>query len=284
MHIPDLPKRIEIELSNSCNLHCTYCPRAHLDNTSGFMDKDLFMKVIDEIAPFPDTIVVLHRRGESLLHPEFNGLLRYITGKFKEVQMATNATLLETGKFEAIVKALTFISFSIDIPSVFDKTRTPARYSAVEENILKFLEYNKGRVRTQVSMVETAETPKANVELFKKIWDGKVDRIRIYEEHSIGGVFGSIRNPRKERKPCVMPNYELLVCYDGRAGRCNHDWDGQPMGSLNTQTMREIWHNEKYADLRRQHSKLAFTDSLCAECDSWYPEVGRQGTGEVIER
>ncbi len=284
MLTPDFPKRVEIELSNSCNLRCTYCPRSYLDNPSGFISEKLFRKIIDEISPFPDTILVLHRRGESLLHPAFNSLMGYIPGKFKEVQMATNATLLNPEKFEAIVKGLTFISFSIDVPSVFDKTRKPAVYSAVEGNILDFLKFNKGKVRTQVSMVKTAGTPQNNVELFKKIWDGKVDRIRVYEEHSINGVFGAIRKPRKERKPCVMPNYELLVYYDGKTGRCNHDWAGEPMGDVNSQTIREIWHNEKYARLRMEHEKLVFTDSLCAKCDSWYPEVGQQGTGEVVEK
>lgn len=284
MFVPDLPKRVELELSNSCNLRCTYCPRSHLKNPSGFMDKKLFIKVIDEITEFPETVLVLHRRGESLLHPEFNALLGYIAGKFKEVQMATNATLLMPDKFEAIIKALTFISFSIDIPQVFDLTRKPAKYSAVENNIKRFLDHNKGRVRTQVSMVETCQTPKENVELFKKIWGGKVDRIRIYEEHSIGGVFGSIRNPRKERKPCIMPFYEMLVYYDGKVGRCNHDWVGEPMGDLNAETIRQIWLNKRYEALRREHSNLKLTDHLCAKCDSWYPEAGEQGTGEVVER
>lgn len=255
-----------------------------MDNPSGFISQRLFIKIIDEISPFPDTILVLHRRGESLLHPKFTGLLGYVSGKMKEIQMATNATLLEPGKFKAIKEALTFISFSIDVPSVFDKTRNPAKYSLVENNILKFLEFNKGKVRTQVSMVRTTGTSEENVELFKKIWNGKVDRIRIYEEHSIDGVFGSIRNPRKERKPCVMPNYELLVYCDGKIGRCNHDWAGEPMGDVNLQTISEIWHNEKYAQLRQEHERLVFTDSLCAKCDSWYPEVGQQGTGEVVEK
>lgn len=284
MLTPDFPKRVEIELSNSCNLHCTYCPRNYLDNPGGFIDEKLFRKVIDEITPFPDTILVLHRRGESLLHPKFNILLGYVSGKFKEIQMATNATLLEPSKFKILKEALTFISFSIDIPSVFDRMRKPAKYSVVEGNILKFLEFNKGKVRTQVSMVRTTDTPEENIELFKKIWDGKVDRIRIYEEHSIDGVFGSIRNPRKERKPCAMTNYELLVYFDGKVGRCNHDWASEPMGDLNRQTIHEIWHGKKYADLRQQHFELALTDPVCAKCDSWYPEEGQQGTGEVFER
>jgi len=278
------PKRLEIEISNNCNLHCSYCPRRYLDGLSGFIDKQLFIKIIDEASLYPQTVLVLHRRGESMLHPCFGELLLYAAGKFKEIQIATNATLLDKDKFELITKSLTFISFSIDVPDVYDKTRAPARYSLVEEKILRFLAFNKGKVKTQVSMVKTMDTPEENAALFKKIWDGKVDRIRIYEEHSIGGVFGAIRSPRPERKPCMMPVYEMLIYSDGKIGRCNHDWDGEPMGDINIQKISEVWHSEKYNQLRRQHTKLEFYDPVCAKCDSWYAEIGNQGTGEVLEK
>ena len=279
---PEFPRRIEIELASSCNLRCIYCPRHHVDNLNGFIDLDMFKKVISEIEEYPETVLVLHRRGESLLHPEFKEIFNAVAGKFKEVQMATNATLLTQDKYESLVKGLTFISFSIDTPQEFDKTRIPAKYKDVEKNILNFLEYNKGRVKTQVSMVKTSKTPQENCELFKKIWAGKVDRVRIYEEHSVGGVFGATHNPRDQRKPCVMPVYELLIYEDGTVGRCNHDWKGEPMGDIKANTIKEVWNSTRYNDLRNQHKNLKFTDKVCRDCDSWYPEIGKQDTGEVI--
>lgn len=270
-------------MSLSCNLRCTYCPRAYLSDSRGFIDSGIFRKIIDEASVYPDTIIVLHRRGESLLHPQFNELLRYIAGKFKEVQLATNATLLDESKFGPIVAAVTFLSFSIDIPFIFDKTRMPARYNEVEEKILRFLDFNKGRIKTQVSMVRTQDTQEEDVQAFKIRWRDKVNRMRIYEEHSIGGVFGAIRNPRRIRKPCAMPNYEILVYYNGKVGRCNHDWNGEPMGDLNDSNINDIWNSQRYQDLRRQHQALKINDEMCKHCDSWYPEIGVQGTGELEE-
>ena len=156
---PEFPKRVEIELASACNLRCTYCPRHYLDEMTGFIDVELFKKIIGEIEAHPNTILVLHRRGESLLHPQIKELLNTVAGKFKEVQIATNGTLLTKDKYDAIINGLTFISFSIDTPEEFNKTRVPAKYEQVEKNILDFLEYNKGRVKTQVSMVKTENTP-----------------------------------------------------------------------------------------------------------------------------
>lgn len=283
---PEFPERIEIELVSDCNLRCTYCPRHYINELNGYIEFNLFKKIINEALSYPDTVLVLHRRGESMLHPEFNKMLELVAGNFKEIQMATNATLLYKDKFESIVNALTFLSFSLDTPSSFNKTRVPAKYTKVETKILNFLDYNKGRVKTQVSMVKTAQTSKAECLEFKQIWQERVDRVRIYEEHSTDGNFGSLKNPRQKRKSCVMPFYEILVYDSGNVARCNHDWNSDnsaTMGDLTKQSIRQIWHGEKYKDLRRQQRELKFEDSVCATCDCWYPEVGIQGTGEAVE-
>lgn len=277
------PKRIEIELASACNLRCTYCPRKHIANLNGFIDSALFKKIVDEISLYPNTVLVLHRRGESLLHPDFIELCEYIKGRFKDVQIATNATLLDDDKAKALIGLVNFVSFSIDIPEVFNKTRIGADYADVEARILNFLKLNKGRVRTQISMVKTGKTPEENTKIFKTIWKGKVDRIRIYEEHSQDGKFGSLARNRGPRRPCVMPFYEMLIYCDGKVGRCNHDWKGTPMGDLNTDTLKDIWDNAVYNKLRDQHKTLKITDDVCMDCDSWYAEEGVQGTGETVE-
>ena len=123
--MPDyqFPTRIEIELASACNLRCTYCPRHFVNDLKGFMEVTLYKRLIDEIAEYPETIVVLHRRGESLLHPQFIEMMNYIRGKFKMVQLATNATLLNKEKAQTIIDTATFLSFSIDTPDRFEKTR-----------------------------------------------------------------------------------------------------------------------------------------------------------------
>lgn len=282
--VPAFPRRLEIEPVSDCNLRCTYCPRHYVNDLKGYMEYELFCKLIEEAAGHPETLIVLHRRGESLLHPRFADMLRLVANRFADVQMATNATLLREELFEPLVRGLNFLSFSLDVPEAYNATRVGANYARVEEKILRFLDYNKGRVRTQASMVRTAKTPVENCELFKEIWRDRVDRVRIYEEHSSDGRFGSVHNPREARKTCVMPFYEMLIYEDGSVGRCNHDWNGAPMGEVRTQRIAEVWHNTAYAELRKQQENLAITDEVCSGCGSWYAEEGKQGTGEVIEK
>jgi radical SAM protein with 4Fe4S-binding SPASM domain len=275
------PKRIEIELVSDCNLRCVYCPRHYVNDLKGYMDFELYKKIIDEIREF-NPILVLHRRGESLLHPKFNEMLNYLNNDFKEIQIATNATYLNEDKFKAIVNNITFISFSLDTEKSFNKTRIPANYDVVKKKILKFLDYNQGRVTTQVSMVNVGQ-PKEEIEEFKNFWIKKVDRVRIYESHSTNGEFGALKNPRKERKACIMPFYQMTIYENGIVARCNHDWDSDGMGDVKKNSIKEIFNNQKYKDLRKQHTSLNISDKVCKNCDSWYPEEKNQGTGEIIE-
>ncbi len=287
MQVPPFPKRIEIELSSSCNLRCIYCPRQFVDNLHGFIDPVMLKKLIDELAPHPETILVLHRRGESLLHPNFIEIMEYIRGKFNTVQLATNATMLNEKNINAIIDTVTFLSFSIDSPTLYEKTRPPAKYREVENNIKRFLRINRKKnnpVETQVSMVKTGITPEEETLIFEKIWIDKVDRVRIYEEHSTDGNFGSLTNKRPNRKPCVMPFYEMLIYYDGKIGRCNHDWDGEPIGDISQSSIAETWHSASLNDLRRQHESLQISDPVCKNCDCWYAEEGLQGTGKVLKK
>lgn len=282
MNVSPFPLRVEIELSSVCNLRCVYCPRRYVPDLDRFQDTALFKRLIDEITQRGTRAIVLHRRGESLMHPDFAQLLEYCRGKFDEVQMATNATLMTREKIEAMVNTLTFVSFSIDLPERLHRTRG-ADYSLVERNIDGFLEFNRN-TRTQVSMVRTPDVTDEDVARFTDIWKDKVDRVRAYEEHSRDGAFGSLGRRRPDRKPCVKPFTETVVLSTGHVVRCNHDWNGPSLGDVNAASLAEVWEGEIYANLRRQHEALEFTDETCAACDSWYPELGVQGTGDVWER
>ncbi len=287
LKVPLFPSRVEIELVSDCNLRCTYCPRHYVNDLNGYIDFELFKKIIDEIKVYPDTIIVLHRRGESLLHPKINEMLELVSGKFAQVQMATNATLLNKDKFTALVNGLSFISFSLDSPENYNATRVPSKYEKVESKILDFLEFNNGRIKTQASMVKTSATSDKSCEQFKEIWADRVDRVRVYEEHSSNGNFGSLAHPRLDRQPCVMPFYEMLVYDNGNIGRCNHDWDSDDsnsMGNVRDKKLKDIWHGDKYSKLRKEHLSLLLKDPICKSCDSWYPEIGNQGTGDIYGR
>lgn len=277
----DFPERIEIELSNCCNSRCVYCPRNFGVGQEGFMPLGLYKKIITEAAKHPDVILQLHRRGESLLHPDFIEMLGYVQGRFKEIQLATNAILLDRNKAGAIKEAVSFISFSIDLPELFARRRGVDLYAQVENNIMYFLKINT-KAKTQVSMVQDETTRSEDISKFRALWIDKVDRVRIYERHSVNGIYGAVAEKRPKRSPCAKPFTDMVVYWAGKVVRCNHDWSDKPLGDVRVSSIREIWLNSGFQGIRQEQLSLEFGEDVCKRCDSWYPEEGRQQTGIIF--
>lgn len=84
-------KRIYIEITNSCNLNCSFC--AGTKRRTAFMSPAAFSHILKQIRPFSDTIY-LHVLGEPLLHPEFRELLEMAQGANFFIHITTNGTLL----------------------------------------------------------------------------------------------------------------------------------------------------------------------------------------------
>ena len=84
-------KKVYIEITNACNLHCPFCSSAK--RLQQFMNTEDFAYILDEIAPFCK-FIYLHVLGEPLLHPSFPKLLRIAHEKGFYVNLTTNETLL----------------------------------------------------------------------------------------------------------------------------------------------------------------------------------------------
>jgi len=280
--LEEFPMRIEIEPTNKCNSYCSYCPRRFMKYKRGFMDTALYKRLIDEISVYPNRSVTLFRRGEALLHPEFTQMLIYAKGKFSEVQLATNASLMDKKMAHIIAASVTFISFSLELPKRYKKHRYLDK-ETVFKNVNYFLSINRD-VKTQVSIVKTEDIREDDIISFKDQWLEKVDRVRIYEEHSKSGRFGSLKHSNRERTPCIKPFNDILIFWDGMIGRCNHDWGQEPLDSVKDKPIKEVWQSLSYQRLRKQHMDLVIADRVCRECDSWYEQVGMCKIGQIYEK
>jgi radical SAM protein with 4Fe4S-binding SPASM domain len=104
-------KRIYIEISNICNVQCSFCPVVERDNK--IMSLEDFNKVINQIKDKTQEIC-LHLMGEPLAHPELEKILRSCEEKNIQVQLTTNGILIKK-HHDLLVesKALRQINFSL---------------------------------------------------------------------------------------------------------------------------------------------------------------------------
>lgn len=301
MEAGKFPERITIELTNQCNLNCSFCPRHLVQMEKGDMSETLFRKIIDEAAEHLPVTVVLFFRGESLLNSRIANYIHYAKAKgIGPIQLASNALLLTEEMGVKLIEAgLDFISFSLDTndEEVYKASRENGDLATSKRNILNFIEQCKTAKEKglkvpdiQVSTVDIEEYRNGQTE-FVNFWRKHADRVRVYIEHSGDGNLGSIADPEllagSRRRPCRKVYSDMIVYWNGDVALCNHDWDNKmELGNVAKQSITDIWQGERYRSIRQMHEETVFEKEIaCEKCDHWKMYYLEDGfLGKVYEK
>lgn len=107
------PYALFIDPCNLCNFRCKFCAMQAADVELPFkkqmMSMELYRKVIDDAAAFPDQLKMLRlvQHGEPLLHPEFPEMVRYAKqkGVSEFIETVTNGSKLNPELNEKLVES-----------------------------------------------------------------------------------------------------------------------------------------------------------------------------------
>ncbi|MCO4753376.1 MAG: radical SAM protein, partial [Bacteriovoracaceae bacterium] len=85
-------KRAYIEITNVCNLNCSFCP---IDQRQqDVMSLEDFTKIVTQAAPLAEQLC-LHLMGEPLAHPKFKDIIAICSNHDSRLQLTTNGLLLK---------------------------------------------------------------------------------------------------------------------------------------------------------------------------------------------
>lgn len=251
--INKFPSRIAIEPTAKCNLNCFMCPRQHITLPGTMMDVGLWRRLVDEIAArAPDAVVLPFWRGESLLHPQYCEMMEYALGKGLRLHMCSNGHLMTDRHFEVMAR-MEFVTFSLHARKGYEKA-------------VAFAEYCRGKLITlQVSFVDCEETAKTLLGELTSLPDlGGFNSVRLYKEHSKGGVFGGGLSDGAARRFCPKLGDTIVIAADGSVSRCNHQWCTNQDMTVLSSTIADVWVSDAYNAVRS-----GYPDAKCASCDQW---------------
>jgi len=102
--VSGMPVSVSVELTNYCNLNCPECNSGSgvMTRSRGYIDIDLFSRVIEEIRPFLFNIN-LYFQGEPMLHPKFFTFLKKSRGI--NTTVSTNGHFLSEENAERLVRS-----------------------------------------------------------------------------------------------------------------------------------------------------------------------------------
>lgn len=138
-----MPHQYVIEPTNYCNIKCLKCPHGHgLDRKKGYMDMELYKKVLDQIA---DSAINLYFMfgGESFLHKELYEMVMLAKEKnIPRTFLATNVTMFKEENYDALFESgldNLVISFDGDDKETNQKLQKGGNFDKMLEGTLALL-------------------------------------------------------------------------------------------------------------------------------------------------
>ncbi|MBL9086745.1 MAG: radical SAM protein, partial [Planctomycetia bacterium] len=151
-----------LELTNRCNLKCTFCPTAdgRMARPRGVMDDGLFRKALDGAGPLE--FALLFQWGEPLLHPRFAALAAEAADRGIRTLVTTNGTLLDDRRIgELLAARVDRVTVSVDgDAATHERVRgiPLARTQAALERLVAARDAAGSATAVDVSMVVAPET------------------------------------------------------------------------------------------------------------------------------
>lgn len=274
----NFPPYLLIEPTSVCNIRCVMCFQADSSfsknkSMMGFMDLNLFKKIISEAKKNDCNAVTLASRGEPTLHKQFTELCNILKkANFLDLKLNTNATVLDEKKIHAILSTnFSEVIFSVDAGTkeTYEKIRVLGKFEKVVNNIKLFNEirlkyYPNSCTTTRISGVKVSTDQ--DLEQMSRFWSKYVDEVSIKEASPRWDTYNNKKN--NEINPCLNLWYRMYVWYDGAVNPCDFDYKSfLKMGNVTEDRISDIWKNKFYKNLRNDHlSKNRKKHTPCDRC------------------
>ena len=275
--IDNFPPYLQIEPTSICNYRCVFCFETDETFTNkknghmGQMTLDLFKKVIDQ-AEGNIEFISLASRGEPLACPDIVKMLEYTTGKFLNLKLNTNASLIDEKKSHAILSGgVKTIVFSADAATepLYSKLRVNGSLSKVLKNIeifkkIKETKYPNNQIISRVSGVKFNN--EQNLNSMEKVWGDLVDQVAFVNYNPWENSYN--KPPNDIIEPCSDLWRRMFVWWDGKINPCDVDYKSiLSVGDFSKNNIQELWNSKEYRILREAHlNKKRQNIRPCSSC------------------
>jgi radical SAM protein with 4Fe4S-binding SPASM domain len=231
--VEDKPLFVDVELTNFCNLSCSYCPTGQkkIKRQQGFMADITWYALLDELAEHKIPVRFV-RWGEPTLHPR---LYEWIGEAHEEgllAHLTTNGVTLDVDRLRGL-DSIKFSWHDIDISNVIEKL-----YRQESRPYIEIVGYGQP---VGVSNI-------ADVIIVEKIKD--------------------LSKPLEKYLPCPKVNSILSVNWDGTVTACQGDYDNlMTVGDIFASPLLEIWHGDQMNYYRKMLKEMRHAElPLCRNC------------------
>ena len=274
-------KKIYIEITNICNLSCSFCHKSQ--RSPQILNSESFQFILNQVKPFTDYIF-LHVKGEPLLHPQLPDLLDLAYEHGLKVNITTNGVLIDRIK-----------EFLLDKPAI--RQMNFSLHSFTEnykenyiEDILQFVQEALDKTNIIISLrlwnfnKNDKKSLEKNKEIIKSIEnqfysDNKIEEIlitgkglklkeRLYLNTDYEFEWPDLKsNYHNENGFCYALRDQIAVLADGTVVPCCLDGEGiTNLGNIFNQSFGEVVESKRAKDIYNGFTNHKAVEALCMKC------------------
>ena len=259
-------KRIYIEITNVCNLNCSFCSKSSKSNRE--MTSEEFKEVLSKINNYTDYIY-LHVKGEPLTHHNLDKILDITKEYNKKVCITTNGVFLKD-RLPILKKYDNIYQINISLHSENNKKNYLEDIISSVNEISSYISYRFWTLDNNKMDNKTKEYIKVLKEVYNKeeIYDGIKLKDKVYLSLDNKFTWPSINNNYyNERGTCLGAKTQLAILSDGTVSICCLDSEGvSNLGNIYLSTMEDILASDKYQNILKGFNDNKVYLDICKHC------------------
>ena len=288
-----LPKIINIELTNRCNIACLYCAHKFMKRKPADMTREVIDCCMDRAKEAGIRQVSLNTIGETLIAKELGYALRACTQNGLLSLLSTNGQALTEPMAKMLIEnKLSIFRFSVNAidKEKYERLHCGASFDVLLHNalMLKALRNkSNSNMRIRVRMVLTDSSQP--IDEYKKFWDTFADDVEFVFFGNMGGRNGKAPSSNGPRTACLTMKRGINITVNGDVTYCPCDFDAECIvGNIKENSFQEIWEGERFSKVRQAHNEHDFSElQKCNYCDAthidWYQKKKPSVTNKEAE-
>lgn len=267
-------RKIYLEISNICNLNCTFCPGTKRSKHA--MTEEEFCVLLPKLQPWTDYLY-FHLMGEPLCHPKLYTFLELAYNAGFKVILTTNGTLLAQHT-ERLCNARGLHKVNVSLHA-FEANDLATPFDSYLDGCFSFGRQAEGKVLVSYRLWNNGGADVKNEEILEKMhpffpepWvqESRGIRIgqRVYLEHGDKFDWPDLTAPiQSDRVFCYGLRDHIGVLCDGSVVPCCLDHEGDiALGNLFTEELGEILETPRTKAIYDGFSTGKAPEELCRRC------------------
>lgn len=299
------PRRLVLELTNTCNINCIMCGRTGQDFQRTYFQQEWLQTL--EPSFFDSEEVVLHGWGEPLMHPKFQSILKTLNKYPLRKYFCTNGMLLSKYQKDIFESHVDILAVSLDgaSPETNNQIRVGSDFQTIINNVKAITSYrdendldypyvnfvmagmqkNMHELPAMVRLASALGVQEVKMVYLTVFDQSLVPQSLIHCQETVRSIFAKSEALAQElnvilklpyiqgedpagnthHRECVFPYRDLFVGSDGKVRPCVSTTD-QLFSIQNTRDFNSIWNHPALQQYRKILNHPEREASPCKTC------------------